>query len=154
MRFPKDRLSHYKTLVLTSNNSLHYFSPESIWEVLLGTWFKCSPLFSSMQAMSLQTSVQCPCTSAKWPIHICSKGGWIERRGGIALFQSHSSLSLKQVQFVAVAHSYMTDQAMLPRMPCNGNMRSDVTWSGLCSRGQLSQWSPTPSLSVSLWSTL
>lgn len=28
------------------------------------------------------------------------------------------------------------------------------TWSGLCSRGQLSQWSPTPSLSVSLWSTL
>lgn len=32
--------------------------------------------------------------------------------------------------------------------------RSSPTWSGLCSRGQLSHWSPTPSMSVSLWSTL
>lgn len=28
------------------------------------------------------------------------------------------------------------------------------TWSGLCSNGQLSHWSPTPSLSVSFWSVL
>lgn len=32
--------------------------------------------------------------------------------------------------------------------------REGPTWSGLCSNGQLSQWSPTPSWSVSLWSTL
>lgn len=28
------------------------------------------------------------------------------------------------------------------------------TWSGLCIKGQLSHWSPTPSLSVSIWSVL
>lgn len=28
------------------------------------------------------------------------------------------------------------------------------TWSGLCSNGQLSHWSPTPSMSVSFWSVL
>lgn len=39
------------------------------------------------------------------------------------------------------------------RRPSGPTARS-ATWSGLCTRGQLSQWSPTPSPSVSLWSVL
>lgn len=37
---------------------------------------------------------------------------------------------------------------------CCSHTHRSPTWSGLCTRGQLSQWSPTPSPSVSLWSVL
>lgn len=53
-------------------------------------------------------------------------------------------------------HFVLTYIPMWNKMSLTNYVRNRewVTWSGLCSKGQLSQWSPTPSWSVSLWSTL